>query len=133
MFESPRPRLLIADDDPIVVSALCAQLGDAFDIVASARDADDAIALAGEHRPDIAILDVQMPAGGGLRATREMQSLAPGTAIVVLSADESDGSVREIISAGAIAYVRKGASTRELTATLKRAIDAHARLPGAPE
>jgi len=128
MNEQALPRLLIADDDPVVVSMLCAQLADSFDIVAAARDAEDAIALATKHQPDVAIIDVQMPTGGGLRATKEMQSHAPGTAIVVLSADESDGVVRDMIGAGAIAYVRKGASSEELAVTLQRAIDAHAQL-----
>jgi len=128
LTEQPLPRLLIADDDPVVVSMLCAQLRAHFDIVAGALDAEDAIALAYKHQPDVAIIDVQMPAGGGLRATQEMQSRAPGTAIVVLSADESDGVVREVIAAGAIAYIRKGATTDELAATLHQAIGAHTRL-----
>ncbi|MDQ3676326.1 MAG: response regulator transcription factor [Actinomycetota bacterium] len=128
MTEQPLPRLLIADDDPVVVSMLRAQLAPSFDVVAAARDAEDAIALANRHQPDVAIIDVQMPTGGGLRATKEMQSRASGTAIVVLSADESDGMVRDMIGAGAIAYVRKGATTEELAMTLQRAIVAHARL-----
>ena len=128
MTERPRSRLLIADDDPVVVSLLRAQLGQSFDIVAVAADADDAIALAQKHQPDVAIVDVEMPTGGGLRATKEMQSRTPQTAIVVLSVDESDASVRDLICAGATAYVRKGSTTEDLAATLRRAIDAHGRL-----
>ncbi|MDX6692026.1 MAG: hypothetical protein QOG15_3483 [Solirubrobacteraceae bacterium] len=128
MNEQSLPSLLIADDDSVVVSTLCAQLSQSFHVVAAARDAEDAIALAHKHQPDVAILDVQMPAGGGLRATKEMQTRSPNTAIVVLSADESDGEVRDVIAAGAIAYVRKGATTQELASTLHRAIDAHATL-----
>jgi DNA-binding NarL/FixJ family response regulator len=128
MNEQSLPSLLIADDDPVVVSMLCSQLAQSFRVVAGARDAEDAIALAHKHQPDVAILDVQMPAGGGLRATKEMQTRSPRTAIVVLSADESDGMVRDVITAGAIAYVRKGATTQELASTLHRAIDAHAAL-----
>ncbi len=133
MNDQQLPRLIIADDDPVVVSMLCTQLAQSFDIVAGARDAEDAIALAHKHQPDVAILDVQMPAGGGLRATQEMQTCAARTAIVVLSADESDGLVREVIAAGAIAYVRKGAPTHELVSTLHRAIGAHERLATAAE
>lgn len=128
MTERPLSRLLIADDDPVVVSLLRAQLGQSFDIVAVAADADDAVALAQRHQPDIAIVDVEMPNGGGLRATKEMQSRTPETAIVVLSVDESDASVRDLISAGATAYVRKGSTTADLAATLRCAIDAHGRL-----
>lgn len=100
MTEVPLPRLLIADDDHIVVSMLCAQLASRFDIIAAAHDAEDAIALACRHKPDVAIVDVQMPTGGGLRATKDIQLCSPGTAIVVLSADESDGTVRDMIAAG---------------------------------
>jgi len=67
------------------------------------------------------------------RLAKEMQSHAPGTAIVALSADESDGVVLDMIGAGAIAYVRKGASSDELVLTLERAIDAHAQLGHAAE
>lgn len=130
------PSLLIADDDPVICSLLTAQLSRSFDVVASAGDAEQAIALAVEHRPDIAIVDMQMPAGGGLRAAREMHALAPATAIVALSADESDGMVRDVIQAGAIAYVRKGVAAHELMTTLRRSIEAHVLLsspaPGDP-
>jgi DNA-binding NarL/FixJ family response regulator len=128
MSATARPRLLIADDDPVVVAKLRADLAKSFDIVAIAADAEGAVALADEHQPDVAILDVQMPTGGGLHATKEMQVRAPGTAIVVLSADESDSLVRDMIGAGAIAYVRKGAASTELASTLERAIVAHAQL-----
>lgn len=125
-----RQTLLIADDDPVARVMLETQLSSSFDIVGHARDADEAIALAVEHHPDVAIIDVQMPAGGGLRATREIRAQAPDTAIVVLSADESDGGVREIIAVGAIAYVRKGTLAHELARTLHRSIEAHsARRP----
>lgn len=127
------PTLLIADDDPIVRALLSAHLADDFDLVASGRDADEAIMLAAEHEPDIAIVDVQMPAGGGLRATQEIHARTPATAIVVLSADEADTMVRTIIAAGAITYIRKGALDGELVLTLRQSIEAHARLRSAEQ
>jgi DNA-binding NarL/FixJ family response regulator len=69
-----------------------------------------------------------MPEGGGLRATQEIQRCAPGTAIVALSVDESDAVVRDVVNAGAMAYVRKGAPSGELAETLHRSIRAHAGL-----
>jgi DNA-binding NarL/FixJ family response regulator len=119
---------LIADDDPVVSSMLCDQLSREFDIVAGARDAAEAIALAGEHQPDVAIIDVQMPGGGGLRATREIHTCAPQTAIVALSGDESRHVVLAMLDAGAVTYVRKGVSGHELARTLHRAMEAHANL-----
>jgi DNA-binding NarL/FixJ family response regulator len=95
------PRVLIADDDPDVRAVLSAQLArSGFDVVATAADTDEAIALAGEHHADIAIVDVQMPGGGGVRATQEIRATAPGTAIVALSADESERIVLEMLTAG---------------------------------
>jgi DNA-binding NarL/FixJ family response regulator len=125
--ESDKPRLLIADDDAVVRSALALQLKDGFEVVGSAVDADEAIEQAVALRPDVVILDVEMPGGGGLRATREIRSQAAEVAIVALSADESDAMVRSMISAGAMAYVRKGMDRDELDRVLRSSIAAHAK------
>jgi DNA-binding NarL/FixJ family response regulator len=126
--DTPRPRLLIADDDAFVRESLFAQLEMIYDVVGTAGDADDAIAQAEALRPDVVLLDVQMPGGGGLRATREIQARVPRVAIVALSADESDATVREIILAGAMAYVRKGLSVEKIDDKLRLAMSAHARV-----
>jgi len=124
----PIPRLLIADDDGFVQSLLALQLNSEYDIVGGAQDADQAIELAEMHHPDVAIIDVQMPGGGGLRATREIRRLAPATAVVAISGDESDLVVRAMLQAGAITYVRKGRPGRELAGILRESIAAHAKL-----
>jgi DNA-binding NarL/FixJ family response regulator len=125
------PRVLIADDDPDVRAVLSAQLTHSgFDVVATAADTDEAIALAGEHHADIAIVDVQMPGGGGVRATQEIRATAPRTAIVALSADESERVVLEMLTAGAVTYIRKGVGADELAALLRESLRAGARLPG---
>ena len=125
------PRLLIADDDPVVSSMLSAQLSRTFAVVAGARDAQEAIDEAGRHQPDIAIIDVQMPHGGGLRATQEIMACSPGTAIVAFSADESDQLVRSMLAAGATSYVRKGTPPHELAVILQQSIEAHGQLRAA--
>lgn len=125
------PRLLIADDDPVVSSMLSAQLSRAFQVVAGARDAQEAIDQATVHQPDVAIIDVQMPMGGGLRATQEIVTTSPGTAIVAFSADESDQLVRSMLAAGATSYVRKGTPPHELAVILQQSIDAHTQLRAA--
>lgn len=117
-------RLLIADDDRFVRTALTAALGAEFEIVATAADAGDAIALAAEHKPDAAIVDVDMPGGGGLRATREIRGISPRTAVIVLSGDESDGVVRDVINAGATTYVRKGTPRAELSRAVRTSVAA---------
>ena len=93
------PRVLIADDDDDVRAVLATQLGGEFEVVANARDADEAIALAAEHQPDIAIVDVQMPGGGGPSATRGIRGAAAGTAIVALSCVESERIVLVLVTA----------------------------------
>jgi DNA-binding NarL/FixJ family response regulator len=127
----PPPRVLIADDDPDVRAVLAAQLALSFDIVGTAADTNEAIAMAAEHRPDIAILDVEMPGGGGPRATREINAATPATTIVALSADESDRVVRDMLGAGAVAYIRKGVTAEELTALLHESVRARSHLPDA--
>lgn len=122
------PRLLIADDDPVMQSVLTMQLNQAFHIVGGALDADQAIEMAELHRPDVAIIDVQMPGGGGLRATKEIRARAPGIAIVALSSDESDSVVLAMLQAGAMTYVRKGRPAGELISILQSSIAANATL-----
>jgi diguanylate cyclase (GGDEF)-like protein/PAS domain S-box-containing protein len=103
-----RPRLVVADDEPLVRSMLTAQLQNEFELVGDAADADGAIALVTQHRPDIVILDANMPGGGAMRATHEIRAISPETAIVILSGDETRDDVINLLSAGAIAYLRKG-------------------------
>jgi two-component system, NarL family, nitrate/nitrite response regulator NarL len=113
-----------------VRAVLWAQLAASFDVVATAADTDEAIALATEHQADIAILDVQMPGGGGVRATQAIRGAAPGTTIVALSADESDRIVLDMLNAGAVTYIRKGVGAEALTALLRESLQAQGQLPG---
>jgi diguanylate cyclase (GGDEF)-like protein/PAS domain S-box-containing protein len=122
--ERPLPRALLADDDPLVGATLSAQLKGRFSIVGLAEDADSAIALAREQHPDVALVDVEMP-GGGLAATRGIHQDSPGTAVVILTADEARSSVLQFIDAGAVAYLRKGMPSSQLEVLLKEAIAAH--------
>jgi DNA-binding NarL/FixJ family response regulator len=86
--------------------------------------------MARELRPDAAIIDVEMPAGGGLRATQEICDCSPATAVLILSSDESDAGVVTMLRAGAVSYFRKGLSGAELCDALNESIDAHAKLSG---
>ena len=120
-----RPTLLIADDDPVVCSMLSIALEPRFDIVAAVDSGAEAVSRATETRPDAAVIDVQMPEGGGSRAVRGIAQACPDTAIVVLSGDESDTVVRDLVQAGAMAYIRKGLGTHELIELLETSIRAH--------
>lgn len=126
---SPRPSLLIADDDAFVRSVLEAQLAGDFEVVARAKDATEAIALATEHRPDAALVDVQMPGGGGLEAVRQISQCSPETCIVVLSGDDSRDHVVELLNAGAMSYVRKGIPGSEIGRAVTDSMKAR-KVPG---
>jgi DNA-binding NarL/FixJ family response regulator len=123
-----RPTLLVADDDAVLCKTIAALVADSFDVVATAADADAAIALAEEHLPDVALVDVQMPGGGGLRATREIAARAPATAVVILSGDEEHSAVLELLGAGAVSYLRKGGAVQDLVERLRASIAAHTQL-----
>jgi PAS domain S-box-containing protein len=117
-----RPRLIIADDDPVVVAMLQGSLSSRFDVVGCAGDSEQVIELARANQPDAAVIDVEMPKGGGLAAVKGILEVAPDTAIVVFSSDESDSVVRELMEAGAIAYRRKGVAPEVLADSLTESI-----------
>lgn len=119
------PRLVIADDDPVVQLVLGMSLGHEFDVVGVAADSEHAIELARVNQPDAALVDVVMPKGGGLRAVRGILEVAPDTAIVMLSGYKAEGIVGELIKAGAIAYRRKGAEAHVLADALTESIKVH--------
>lgn len=125
-----RPSLLIADDDAVVRSTLGHQLIGEFNLVAAAQDADQAIELAEQHRPDAALIDVEMPNGGASKAVPEIATRAPDTCIVILSADESRDVMLELLNAGAMAYVRKGITGPEISKKLAEAMKAKGNHPG---
>jgi DNA-binding NarL/FixJ family response regulator len=119
------PRLVIADNDPVVRLMLGMSLGRKFEVVGVAADSVDAIELARASQPDAALLDVKMPMGGGLRAVLGILEVAPDTAIVMLSAYRAHGVVRELMQADAITYRRKGVAPQVIAEALTEAIEAH--------
>jgi len=123
-------RVIVADDEPTIRDALADLFGgqESLELVGVAADADEAIELAGRTLPDVALLDVKMPGGGGPRAARVIRSLTPHTRIVALSAHEDRASVLEMLSAGVVAYVVKGASADEILETVRRSVLGQASL-----
>ncbi len=120
-----RIRVLIADDEQSVLDVLTALVAAESDleIAASARDAETAIQLAAREQPDVAILDVRMPGGGGPRAAREILRRSPTSRVIALSAHEEVDSVLEMLRAGALGYVVKGDSTDAIVRAIHRSLD----------
>lgn len=120
-----RIRVLIADDEESVLDVLSALMAAESDleVAASARDAETAIQLATREQPDVAILDVRMPGGGGPRAAREILRRSPASKVIALSAHEEVDSVLEMLRAGALGYVVKGDSTDAIVRAIHRALE----------
>jgi PAS domain S-box-containing protein len=124
-------RVLVAEDEEPLRTAICDLIAGepGFEIVAVADSTDSAIEQAGKVKPDVALLDVRMPGGGGPRAAREIQLVSPGTRSVALSAYDDRASVVGMIGAGAIAYVLKGDRPDEITEAIRRAARGQGSLP----
>jgi DNA-binding NarL/FixJ family response regulator len=120
-------RVLIADDEDDVRDLLAEMIRREPDLelVAAVADAAAAIEAAERERPDVAIIDAHMPEGGGVRALQELAERVPETATIVLSAFDSQSKVVEHLDAGALAYLVKPVSRKDLVATLERAVAAH--------
>jgi DNA-binding NarL/FixJ family response regulator len=118
-----RIRVLIADDEQVLRDALRDMLSGhpRIEVIAVAGDAREAIEMARESRPDVALVDVKMPAGGGALAARGILECSPESHVVALSAYDDRAIVREMTEAGATAYVLKGARGNDLVEAILQA------------
>lgn len=117
--------VLLADDDPRVLAALGDVIGDdpSFRVVALACDADEAIAAACREHPDLAVLDVSMPGGGGVHAAEELRRLCPDTRVIALSSAQDARTVEAMLSAGAVRYLAKGDPELDLLTVLSDIVE----------
>ncbi len=114
-------RLLVADDDPVsrLMIGAIVKREPGFELVGEAEDAGQAVELALRRRPDVVLLDVDMPGGGGARAAVEIREGLPEVRIVAISADDSQGSQYDMMRAGAVGFVTKGASDDEILRVIR--------------
>ncbi|MCC8250418.1 response regulator [Saccharothrix luteola] len=118
----PKLSVVISDDDPMIRDALREVL-DAepdFEVVAVARDADEAIELVERHCPAVVVLDVRMPGGGGGRAAREIRLRSPNTGVLALTAFADRETFREFTSVGVGEHLVKGVSNSDIVAAVRR-------------
>ena len=109
-------RILLADDHTIIRSGLrllLEQQAD-FKVVAEAANGTEAVQLAGQHHPEVAILDIGMPQLNGIEATREIVAQEPQARVVILSMHADEGYVLRALKAGARAYILKNAAEADL-------------------
>lgn len=122
-------RIILADDHPIFRDGLVNSIeetGD-FTVVGVGENAKDAIALANEHRPDVALLDLSMP-GGGIAAAAEITRQTSASHVAMLTVSEDDADVTAALEAGAIGYILKGVSAEELRRVLSRVAQGEAHI-----
>lgn len=114
-------RVLVVDDHPLFRAGVAALLGSVEDteVVAMAEDGEAAVREAVLARPDVVLMDLALPGTSGLEATRRIVAACPGSAVLVLSMLEDDGSVVAAMRAGARGYVLKGAGQEELLAAVR--------------
>ena len=114
-------RVLLADDHAIVRGGVAAVLGDAGDIavVAEAADGADAVALYERHRPDVALVDVKMPALDGPAVVAAIRARHDQARIVVLTSFDADDDIERALRAGAKAYLLKDVQPGELVACVR--------------
>jgi DNA-binding NarL/FixJ family response regulator len=113
----PEPlRIVIADDTPAMSSFLRELIGgqDDMEVVGVAADVETAIGTARLQRPDVVLLDVRMPGGGGEVAAPAIRALLPKGRIVALSTFSEQSLIDAMLSAGADAYVVKGANVQAI-------------------
>ncbi len=118
----PRLRVLVADDNPVIGDALRALLETEPDIevVAVAGNAGEAVELTELLSPEVAILDVRIPGGGGAWMAKEIRRRVPRTRLLAFSAHSDSRSIAQMASAGVTEYLVKGSPNTEIVAAIRR-------------
>jgi DNA-binding NarL/FixJ family response regulator len=116
-------RVLLADDHPVVRQGLAAMLGSEPDleVVGEAASGPQAEALAASLRPDIVLMDLRMPGGGGAEATGRITAAGLPCRVVVLTTYEGDGDILRAVEAGAAGYLLKDVTPEELVGAVRAA------------
>jgi AmiR/NasT family two-component response regulator len=119
-------RILVAEDEALIRMDLVEMLQEAgYEVIAQATNGEEAIALATEHRPDLAILDVKMPVLDGISAAEKIISIAPVLMLTAFSQKELIDRARD---AGVMAYVVKPFTISDLVPAIEIAISRHTQM-----
>jgi len=119
-------RVYLVDDHRLFLSGVRAELGEQFEIAGQATDVSGAVNGILASRPDVVLVDVHMPDGGGARVIREVGERAPEVRFLALSVSDAAEDVIETIRAGARGYVTKTISPEELADAVRRVHDGDA-------
>jgi DNA-binding NarL/FixJ family response regulator len=121
-----RPRVFLVDDHALFRAGVRAELGEAVDVVGEADEVAAAVELIGERLPDVVLLDVHMPDGGGPAVVAGVRRDHPDVRFLALSVSDAPEDVIAVIRAGARGYVTKTISGAELVAAVQRVADGDA-------
>ena len=126
-------RVLLAEDHAVVRGGLLQLLGDLdeMEVVGAASGGEEAVALAAEHKPDVVLMDLEMPDLDGIEATRRIRAAHSDVNVVVLTAFSDRSRILDAIDAGAVGYLLKDAEPDELIRGLQAA--ARGESPLAPK
>ncbi len=124
-------RILTVDDHPLLREGIVALVKAETDmkIVAEASDGEEAVQQFRRHRPDVTLMDIQMPKLNGIEAISRIRNEFPGAKIIVLSTYSGDVQVLHAIKAGARGYIVKGRVHRELLDAIRSVHAGHKRIP----
>jgi DNA-binding NarL/FixJ family response regulator len=117
-------RVLVADDDEMARTMLAALISSepALELAGAARDTGEAVALAAAKQPDVALLDLDMPGGGGYRAAEEIGEQSSRTQIIALTALDTPEARVEVTRAGAVSCIAKGTPNAEIVDAIRSAM-----------
>jgi DNA-binding NarL/FixJ family response regulator len=123
-------RVLVADDQRVVREGLATLLGllAGVEVVGTAADGDEALALAIRLRPDVVLMDLRMPHCDGVEATRRLRDHDAGINVLVLTTYADDRSVIDALRAGARGYLTKDAGAGQIRDALERVTSGHAAI-----
>ncbi|HEX3005015.1 MAG TPA: response regulator transcription factor [Angustibacter sp.] len=121
-----RPRVVVVDDHAMFRSGVRAELGDAVDVVAEADDVDTAVAAVLQAQPDVVLLDVHLPGGGGVEVINRVTARGASARFLALSVSDAAQDVIGVIRAGARGYVTKTITGPELVLAIGRVADGDA-------
>lgn len=117
-----RIRAIVVDDHPGFLQSVVSFLAADFDVVATARDGRSALDLVRQHKPDLVVLDIQMPKLNGIEVARELAKDSWTPAVVICSVETDPEVVEAARKAGALAYVFKARIQRDLVSAAKSAL-----------
>ena len=115
-----KPRIVLVDDHALFLAGVRAELGDAVDVVGTAGSVAEAVPLIKELDPDVVLLDVHLPDGGGDAVINAVASDRPGVRFLALSVSDAAEDVIGVIRAGARGYVTKTISGEERRQAIER-------------